>query len=94
MSGPHEHSHKDPACLEVFARLSEYLDGELPAADCAEIEAHIADCPACIEFLDSLKRSVGATHQFAGTLDPAPLAPASRERLQAAWKAALTRRAG
>ncbi len=36
--GPHTHDHgyehgKDPLCLEVFARLSEYLDGELSAED-------------------------------------------------------------
>ena len=49
----HEHTHSsaDPACLEIFARLSEYVDGELTAADCDAIQAHIRDCPPCVDFV-------------------------------------------
>jgi predicted anti-sigma-YlaC factor YlaD len=39
-------------------RLSEYLDGDLPAADRAALEAHLAACGECTETLASLRRVV------------------------------------
>lgn len=54
-----DHEHGGPACRELFARLSEYLDGEIGPADCVHIEAHMADCPPCRDFLESLRRTVG-----------------------------------
>lgn len=88
----HEHGAKDPACLEIFARLSEYLDGELPAGDCAEIEAHISDCPPCVEFLKGLRNSVEAVHHFKTPVAPGPVDEQLRARLQTAWSDALARR--
>ena len=37
-------------CFEVLAQLSDYVDGELPAAGKAKIEAHLAGCDACTRF--------------------------------------------
>jgi anti-sigma factor RsiW len=37
-------------CFEVLAQLSDYVDGELSAADQAKIEAHLAGCDACTKF--------------------------------------------
>ncbi len=88
----HSHDQRDPECLEVFARLSELLDGELPDADCRHIEEHFADCPPCIEFLNSLKRSVAATRDFRAASECAPLSPDAAEKLKAAWQAALARK--
>ena len=53
------HVHGDPECRQLFARLSEYLDRELDAADCAAIERHMEDCPPCQTFLESLRRTIG-----------------------------------
>lgn len=88
----HEHSHRDPACLEVFARLSEFIDGELPEMDCAEMEAHIADCPPCIDFLNSLKRCQAVSREFRSTEKCPPVPPELEQKLRAAWTAALNRR--
>ena len=35
-------------------RLSAYLDGELAAAELAEVSAHLAACPECAAFLADL----------------------------------------
>jgi len=91
-SHPHKHGAKDPACLEIFARLSEYLDGDLSAGDCAEVEAHIADCPPCVEFLKGLRNSVEASHRFRTPAAPGPVDEQMRARLQKAWSDALARR--
>ena len=88
----HQHNHRDPACLEVFARLSEFIDGELPEMDCAEIEAHIADCPPCIDFLNSLKKCMVVSQGLHGVTDCPPIPPEMEQKLRAAWLAALARR--
>ena len=57
MSAPH--GRGSPECRELFARLSDYLDGEVPAEIRAEIEGHLGACPPCEAFLESLRRTVG-----------------------------------
>lgn len=56
MSGGHVHG--GPECVALFAKLSEYLDGELDPGACAGVEDHMADCERCREFLESLRRAV------------------------------------
>jgi anti-sigma factor RsiW len=90
----HEHSSADPACLEVFEKLSEFLDGELSTQDCAEIQEHIRDCAPCVAFVKSLKTSIQASHELRPHEPVQELPEAVRERLKAAWQAALQRRAG
>lgn len=52
------HDPTSPGCRDLFARLSEYLDGEMDPAACEEAEAHLGDCPPCHRFLESLRRTV------------------------------------
>ena len=56
MSG--EHRHDSRQCKQIFARLSEYLDGELPDDLCEQNDGHMEDCPPCQAFLKSLERTV------------------------------------
>jgi len=50
----HDHEH----CLAMFEKLSEYIDGELDNATCAEIEKHAKNCVACFSCMETLKRTV------------------------------------
>ncbi len=52
------HDRRSARCLELFEKLSEYIDGELPPGVCAEIEAHLAGCEPCLRFLHSLRSTV------------------------------------
>ena len=52
--GGHDHKH----CLEMFKKLSEYLDNELDELTCKEIEKHVNDCVSCHSCLQTLKRTV------------------------------------
>jgi RNA polymerase sigma-70 factor (ECF subfamily) len=61
----------DNDCGRVFALLSEYLDQELATASCDELEDHLRDCPECIQFVRSLKRSTQLCHQL-GNCRPVP----------------------
>ena len=45
-------------CREIFANLSEYLDGKLEAETCEQMQQHIEACPACVAFIEDLKRAI------------------------------------
>ena len=51
-----EHAH--PGCEQVLSQLSDYIDGELEASLCAELEAHLAECPDCRVMVDTLRKTV------------------------------------
>ena len=38
------------SCSEVLAQLSDYIDGELGAAEVKHIEEHLLGCPNCERF--------------------------------------------
>ncbi len=81
-------------CKEIFAMLSEYLDAELTPQTCADIEAHLAGCPPCIEFVNSLKKTVRLCHDCPPAESPAPLSPADKQKLLAAYQRAMTGKGG
>lgn len=64
---PPDHAH----CLELFDRLSEYIDGEMDEAQRREIEAHIAQCVACFGCLQSLRRTIALCKQAGRQTVPA-----------------------
>ncbi len=87
-------SHKHSGdCKEIFAMLSEYLDAELPAQTCEEIRAHLADCPPCIEFLESLRRSVKLCRQYEAAETPGPISFGDKARLRDAFQKMLAKKA-
>ncbi len=51
-------------CLELFARLSEYLDRELDEIQCEQIEGHLKQCAPCQACLATLKQTVALCHQM------------------------------
>lgn len=72
-------------CKEVFALLSEYLNLELPPDACQEIEQHLAGCPPCIEFANSLRKTVEICRRYEPSEMPKPIEEGARERLLAAY---------
>jgi len=59
----HHHEPGSPSCKKIFEKLSDYLDGELPADLCERVDDHMADCPPCQAFLESLRRTVRLVEQ-------------------------------
>lgn len=70
-------------CQEVFARLSEYLDGELPEDIRAGIARHIEGCAPCVEFVETLRKAKELCRGFEASEKPRTLDPAVRERMLA-----------
>ena len=60
-------------CREMFARLSEYLDGELPGDLCAEFARHFEACVACEAFTRTLRQTIDLCHQLPARSLPEPL---------------------
>jgi len=80
-------------CREIFASLSEYIEFELPPDACREIEQHLAGCPPCIEFTESLRRTVELCRRYRPAELPGPLALEARSRLESAYRDMLAARA-
>ena len=79
-------------CADLFARLSEYLDGELSPEARRAVEQHICDCPPCIEFIESLRRTVDLCHHFEPAGSPNPVSPEAKRELLSALQRALAAR--
>jgi RNA polymerase sigma-70 factor, ECF subfamily len=51
-------SQKHKHCRDLFARLSDYIDGVLEDDFCAQMQKHLSDCEPCLAFLASLEHVV------------------------------------
>ncbi|MCP5118821.1 MAG: hypothetical protein GY953_49040 [bacterium] len=76
-------------CKDIFALLSEYLDEELPDDICNQIDSHISACPPCVEFVESLRKTIELTRDFHPADRPVPLPDDARSQLQAAYQKML-----
>lgn len=70
-----DHAHAE--CRDLLGQLSDYVDGELEAALCAELEAHLAECPDCTVMVDTVRKTITLYHTQAA----APLPADVEERL-------------
>ncbi|MBQ26921.1 MAG: hypothetical protein CMH81_02070 [Nitrospiraceae bacterium] len=67
-------------CKEIFAFLSEYVDGELSEELCEAIQTHNGNCPPCQAFVDTFITTIELVKK-----QPAkPLPPAVKDELNAA----------
>ena len=55
-----EHVHKN--CEGLLESLSAYIDGDLPAELCLELEKHLAGCNDCRVVLNTTKRTIDLVH--------------------------------
>ena len=51
---------RDIACNELVELLTEYLEGTLPPAEVAAIDAHFAICEGCQRYLDQMRATIAA----------------------------------
>jgi len=70
-------------CLGLLAELSSYIDGELSAARCRQIERHLESCPCCDYFAAGLRRAVLVCRQAGQRPLPRAVRQRARERIAA-----------
>ena len=75
-------------CREFTEFLHEYLFGDLPADERAEFEKHLAECPWCVAYLDSYRKTIQLEQAaFAADPEAPPPAGAPEELIQAILRA-------
>ena len=53
-----EHKHDHDQCHHMLGSLCDYIDGDLRAELCREIEQHLAECEDCRVVVDTTKKTV------------------------------------
>ena len=69
--------HRDLVCQQVVELVTDYLEGTLSRAARRRLEAHLAGCPHCTEYLAQMRATISLT----GRLTPEDLTPRMREDL-------------
>jgi anti-sigma factor RsiW len=69
-------------CRNLLSQLSDYVDGELEDALCAEIEQHMAGCPDCRAVVNTLEKTI----ELYRTADRAQVPPDVQSRLYTVLK--------
>ena len=70
---------KHEGCHDLLDSLSDFIDGDLGADLCTEIERHLQGCENCRIVVDSLRKTVSLYH---ATAEEAPSVPDEvRQRL-------------
>jgi RNA polymerase sigma-70 factor (ECF subfamily) len=58
-------------CRDLFANLSEYLDGRVEPLTCEQMREHIQACPSCVAFLRDLRAAIDRCRSLQIPCDPA-----------------------
>jgi anti-sigma factor RsiW len=75
-------------CREFTEFLHEYLFDDLPAGERAEFEKHLAECPWCVAYLDSYRKTIQLEQAaFSAAEDAPPPCDAPEELVRAILRA-------
>lgn len=80
--GPMARRRRAIVCRDAVALMTDYIDGALSPTDRARLEAHLAGCPLCTEYLAQLRVTVGAL----GRVEPDELPEATVDELVALYR--------
>jgi predicted anti-sigma-YlaC factor YlaD len=69
-------------CTEIVEVVTDYLEGQVDEALRAEIEAHLALCPGCDNYLEQMRETI----RVMGRVPVESLSDAARDDLLAAFR--------
>ena len=69
-------------CQELVEVVTDYLEGALRETDRHRFEAHLAECEACRDYLEQMRRTIAVV----GRVDADALSAEARDRLLAAFR--------
>lgn len=69
--GKSKDKRRPTACRDLFANLSEYLDGRIEPRTCDQMREHIEACPSCVAFLRELRGAIDRCRSLSVPCDPA-----------------------
>jgi anti-sigma factor RsiW len=78
----------DLACNELVELVTGYMEGALPAAESARFDAHLSECPDCVEYVAQMHRTIVAIGLSAVELERTPAVTALLQAFRD-WKRGL-----
>jgi anti-sigma factor RsiW len=69
------------ACQELVRVVSAYLEGTLPGEDRSRFEAHLEECPWCVNYVEQMRETISTL----GELDAESIAPERRREIVEAF---------
>ena len=76
-------SARSITCKELTEVLTDYLEGTLPPEDRAALEAHLALCEGCANYVDQMRQTIRVVHE----LRPADVEATAPDDLLEAFRA-------
>ena len=73
---------RDVVCREAVELVTDYLEGALSGRDRARLEAHLAACPHCTEYLAQMRVTIAVI----GRVEPESLEPEARDELVSLYR--------
>lgn len=73
---------RDLVCQQAVELVTDYLEGTLSRVDRRRFEVHLAQCPACTEYLAQMRTTIALT----GTVVPEDLSPMAQDDLVALYR--------
>jgi anti-sigma factor RsiW len=70
------------SCRELVAVITDYIEGTLAATDRTRFDAHLAECPYCVNYLDQMRDTIAAL----GELTEESISHEARGELLAAFR--------
>jgi anti-sigma factor RsiW len=70
------------ACRELVRVVSAYLDGALPEVDRRRFEAHLEECPYCVNYVEQMRETVSSL----GELSMDSIGPERRREIIEAFR--------
>jgi anti-sigma factor RsiW len=78
----------DLTCKQVVELVTDYLDGELPAAMREAVERHLQACPHCVTYVEQMRLTAASLRD----VPVESISPQARAELVAAFRSLLPRR--
>jgi anti-sigma factor RsiW len=69
-------------CRELVEIITDYLEGTMPQAERRRFEAHLDECPYCVNYLEQMRQTIAAL----GELSEESISPHDREALLEAFR--------
>ena len=74
--------YDEMTCRELVQVVTDYLEGTLPDADRLRLDAHLEECPYCVEYIVQMRRTIRAL----GELPDEPIDPGRQDELLEAFR--------
>ena len=72
----------DISCQELVELVTDYVEAVLPEADRARLEAHLAECPHCEEYVAQMRQTIDVV----GALTAEAISPERQQQLLEAFR--------